>query len=135
MIIYEQLIRFKFKLRHQPNLILMVKPKGSYLLILVIILTLFSSSEQAIPTIVPDNSLLNAQSNYIMSYFSLQRLTTSSYFQIDFSQTDIAVNDGTLNVSANLNGSAINSSTITSSCANKICIIRLGVTVNANTNV
>lgn len=133
--IYEQLIRFKFKLRHKPNLILMVTSKGSYFLILVIILALFSSSEQAIPTIVPDNSLLNAQSNYIMSYFSLQRLTTSSYFQIDFSQTDIAVNDGALNVSANLNGSAINSSTITSSCTNKICIIRLGVTVNANTNV
>ena len=113
----------------------MVTSKGSSLLILVIILALFSFSEQAIPTIVPDNSLLNAQSNYIMSYFSLQRLTTSSYFQIDFSQTDIAVNDGTLNVSANLNGSAINSSTITSNCTNKICIIRLGITVNANTNV
>jgi hypothetical protein len=113
----------------------MITSKGSSLLILSIIFALFITSEQAIPTIVPDNSLLNAQSNYIMSYFSLIKLTSSSYFQIDFSQSDILVTDGNLNVSVNLNGSPMNSSIITSNCTNKVCIIKLGAIVNANTNI
>ncbi len=113
----------------------MIKSKGSYILILTIIFAMLTASEQAIPTIAPDNTLLNAQANYVMSYFTLQKFTTSSYFQVDFSQSDIGVNDGALNVTVTLNGSAISNSTITSNCVSKICIIKLGITVNASTNI
>jgi hypothetical protein len=109
--------------------------KHSLLLVLAILLALLITTEQSIPTLTPDNSLLNAQCNYIMSYFSLNRFTTASYFQIDFTQSDIAVTDGQLNVTVNLNGSPMNTSTITSSCLNKVCIIRPGTTFNANTLV
>ncbi len=70
-----------------------------------------------------------------MSYFSYSKFTTASYFQVDFTQSDIAVNDGTLNVTVSLNGSVINSNTITSNCTNKVCIIKLGTAFNASTLV
>lgn len=109
--------------------------KRTFIVLLVFIFALFATTEQSIPTIAIDNPLLNAPANYIMSYFSLQKLTSSSYIQIDFSQSDIGVNDGSLNVTVNLNGSPMNTTALTSNCISKVCIIRFGTTVNANTNI
>lgn len=113
-----------------------MKTTSTILLIFVgVILALLVPSEQSIPTIAPENSLLNVQSNYVMSYFTLNRFTTASYFQIDFSQCDITVNDGQLNISVSLNSSVINSTNVTSSCVSKVCTIRLNRAFNSSTLV
>jgi hypothetical protein len=70
-----------------------------------------------------------------MSYFAFKSFQTTSYFQLDFSQCDIAVSDGPLNITANLGGTPISSSSMNASCTNKICIIKLGTSFATNTNV
>jgi hypothetical protein len=119
-------------LPYHPSVHNKLKVKFTILLISLLILTTFSS----IPTIIPENTLLNSQSNYIINYFALKQLQTTCYFQIDFSQSDVLVPTGTLNVTATYNGTAITQSSITSSCtSSKVCTIKLGTAGSANTNV
>lgn len=59
----------------------------------ILVLAIFWPTESSIPTIGLENNLLNAQTNYIMSYYNFRQFQTASYFQIDFSQSDITVTD------------------------------------------
>jgi hypothetical protein len=70
-----------------------------------------------------------------MSYYNYKQFTTSSYFQIDFSQSDIIVSDGQLNVTASLSSIPVNQSLLQANCTSKICIIKIGASFPANTNV
>lgn len=103
--------------------------------LLMIILVCLASAQSSIPTISLENNVLNAQTNYIMSYYTLRAFQTSSYFQLDFTQSDITVPDGVLNSTATINGTTINQSLIQSNCTNRVCIIRLGTSFALNTNV
>lgn len=106
------------------------------LLILAILVLIQPSSPQTIPTIVPDNPLLNGQANYILNYFvSKQLLTNSSYFQVNFSQADIVVPNAKLNVTVTANGNIISSGNTSVSCSTGVCTIKLGTTINNNTNL
>jgi hypothetical protein len=105
------------------------------MILLVIFSILFLSNTQTIPTILPENNLLNSQTNYIMNYFAIRSFFTNSYFQIDFSQSDIIVPESTINISATLNNNPVNSANINASCSNKICILRLGTSFNSGTNI
>lgn len=114
----------------------LIKTKKNHLyLCLVLILCMMKITNSSIPTVTPENPLLNSQSNYMMNYFSFRPFQTSSFFQLDFTQTDIIVNDGQLNVTASLNRTAVNSSSITANCTNKICLIKLRIAFAINTNV
>lgn len=70
-----------------------------------------------------------------MNYFAFKQFQTTSFFQLDFSQSDIAVPEGQINVTATLNTVPVNQSLITSSCINRTCTIRLGISFAMNTNV
>jgi hypothetical protein len=70
-----------------------------------------------------------------MNYYNFRPFLTSSYFQIDFSQSDIVVGDGQLNVTASLDKTSVTQTLISANCTNKVCIIRLGTAFPNNTNV
>ena len=112
-----------------------MKTKLSSLALFIILLALIGPIHSSIPTIALENNVLNANSNYIMSYYNFRPFQTSSFFQIDFSQSDIAVTDGPLNVTATLNSTAVNQPLIQANCTSKVCIIRLGTSFAENTNI
>jgi hypothetical protein len=112
-----------------------MKTKRSSFLLFTILLALIGSIQASIPTISLENNVLNANTNYIMSYFNFRPIQTSSFFQIDFSQSDIAVTDGPLNVTATFNNTAINRSVIQANCTNRVCVIRPGTSLAENNNI
>jgi hypothetical protein len=113
----------------------MATPHRITLFLVVILLLLLPSCPQTIPTIVPDNPMLNGQANYILNHFVSKQLLSTSYFQVNFSQADIVVPNGKLNVTATANGNAISSTNTSVSCANEVCTIKLGTIINVSTNV
>ena len=109
--------------------------KLSLLILLAIVLALIGPIQSSIPTIALENNVLNANTNYIMSYYNFRPFQTSSFFQIDFTQSDISVTDGILNVTTTLNSTSVTQSLIQANCTNRICIIRIGASFAENTNV
>ena len=103
--------------------------------LLILILALLGSVESSIPTIAFENNVLNTQTNYIMSYYNFRPFQTSSFFQIDFTQSDVVVSDGPLNVSATLNNTVVNQTLIQANCTSRICIIRLRSSFAENNNI
>jgi hypothetical protein len=112
-----------------------MKTKLSSFLLFTILLAFIGSIQASIPTISPDNNVLNTNTNYIMSYYNFRPFQASSFFQIDFSQTDIAITDGRLNVNATFNNTAVNQSVIQANCTNRVCVIRLGTSFVENNNI
>lgn len=114
----------------------MKKLHGSLFSLSILILALICyTQQQSTPTIGPENPLLNGQTNYIVSYFAFRQFQTSSFFQLDFSQADIIITNGQLNVTASLNGTSVNQNSITANCTNKVCTVRLNTAFPVNTNL
>ena len=62
---------------------------------LLIALTLASLSfSQGIPQIQPINATLGANTHYLLNYFSLKNIPSTTTFTIDFSETDIQLTEG-----------------------------------------
>jgi hypothetical protein len=56
-------------------------------LLIIFSILILRLNTQTIPTILPENSLLYSQTNYVLNYFASRAFLTNSYFQIDFSQS------------------------------------------------
>lgn len=56
---------------------------------LIIPLLILLGSTQGIPQILPTNNTLGANTNYLLNYFSLKNIPSTTTFTIDFSNTDI----------------------------------------------
>lgn len=62
--------------------------KASTLPLILIILAV-STFSQGIPQIQPINTTLGTTTDYILNYFSLKNIPSTTIFTIDFSNTDI----------------------------------------------
>lgn len=68
-------------------------------ILIVLLITLTVS----IPSIAPVNTLLFEKSSYTLSYFAFSKFEASSFFQLDFSMTNIEIPEGNITATAQVN--------------------------------
>jgi len=100
--------------------------------ILLLLLTL-AAAQQGSLQVTPLNSVLFANSNYQVSYYTFKTLPSSATFLLDFTSTYIVVPNTTLNVTASVGSSSVNGATGT--CSSSKCTLKLNNQVAANSNL
>jgi hypothetical protein len=97
-------------------------------------------SYTGVPSITPNTPSIVSQSSYTMATFLPVNITTMSYFELNFTDSQIKATDGLLNCSLVYLGitttiSSIKNNNLDCSCTNNVCIITPGVNLLSNNNV
>ena len=99
----------------------------------VLCLLLILGSTQGIPQILPNNSTLGANTHYILNYFSLKNIPSTTTFTIDFSNADIQLTQGDIACNATLNDQPVASPSC--SCSGSSCTLKPNENASFNTKV
>jgi hypothetical protein len=97
--------------------------KAGLLLLLIVGVIAQSGSIQ----ITPHNATLYASSAYIVSYYTFFNMPSTATFSLNFASTYITVPNGSLNVTASMNGNTVTGAT--ANCTNSICMLKLNKAV------
>ncbi len=109
-----------------------MKIKKQIPLLLIVFLVAVHSN---IPTIQPENATLYQSSNYVLNYYSVKNFTSLSYFDIDFSASDITVPNSNATNNCLVSIGDRNATLPTCSCTSSICRIKPNMITNTSANV